>query len=87
MPMQAVAVLGWVPIVLCFGYGNYIDEFASVATLGELHRATDQGIEGVVFAYADIQTRVVLCAALTFDDVACFCKLAAENFDAKSFAF
>lgn len=38
--------------------------------------------QSVVLADAYIQARVVDCAALTLEDVACFSVLAAENLDA-----
>lgn len=72
--------------VLSFG-GLYVDELASVASFGEFHSATDESIEGVILTDAHVQTGVVYCSALTLEDVAGFGELAAENFNAESFAF
>ena len=76
---------------LCFGYFNRdgvdADEFASAFTFGESNGAVDEGVERMVFAHADVQAGVMYGAALTFDDITCFCELAAENFDAQTFAF
>ena len=67
---------------LCLGYGSHVDEPAAVATFGKYNSAVDEGIQSVVLADAYIQARVVDCAALTLEDIACFSVLAAENFDA-----
>lgn len=70
------------PALSCFGYFNvkrlYADEFAAAFANGEDYSAIDKGIDCVIFAHADIKTRMVNCAALAFDDVACFGELATE---------
>ena len=75
---------------LCFSNfyhnGHNVDELASALTFCEGYSAVDEGIESVVFAHAYILSGVVNCAALTFDDVACFSILTTEYFDAESFA-
>ena len=72
---------------LCFAYGLHVDELATVAAFGELHRAVNEGIESVVFAHAYVQTGVVYSTALALEDVACFGILSAEDFHAQTFAF
>ena len=67
--------------------GLDVDELATVATFAELYSAADEGIESVVLADTDIQTGMVHCAALTFQDVTCFAVLTAKNFYAESLAF
>lgn len=72
---------------LCFAYGSYVDELATVAAFGELYGAVHEGVESVVFAHAYVEARVVYGAALALDDVAGFGKLATEDFHAQTFAF
>jgi hypothetical protein len=53
----------------CWGfYGFYGDKTASPAAVNEVHLAGYFGVEGVVFAPADVQTGLQLGAALTDDD-------------------
>ena len=77
----------WFAFCLCFGYGEHVDELATVASFRELHGSAHQSIKSVVFADAYVQAGVVDSAALTFDDVAGFGELSAENFYTESFAF
>ena len=83
--------MGFVAELLCFGgfddCGSDVDEFTSAFAFGKDDSSVNQGIDCVVFAHADILSGMVDCAALAFDDVTCFCKLATEYFDAESFAF
>ncbi len=72
---------------LSLGYRYNIDELTAVAAFSETYCAVDKCIECVVFAHTYVEARMVYGAALTFDDVTGFCKLAAENLDAKTFAF
>ena len=67
--------------------GLDVDELATVATFAELYSAADEGIESVVLADTDIQTGMVHCAALTFENVAGFGELAAEDLNTQTFAF
>ena len=69
------------------GQRSYADERAAFAFLAERYRSVDQGEERMVFAHADILTGIVNRAALTDDDVARLCELAAEQFDTEPFAF
>ena len=64
--------------------GNHRNDALVVAGLAEIHRAIDERKQRVVFADADVQTRIVLRAALANDDVAGDALLATENLDAKS---
>ena len=73
--------------VLCLGHRSYVDELAAVATFGELNCAVDKGIEGMVFTDTYVQTGVVNCTALAFQDIAGFGILTAENLNTESFAF
>ncbi len=73
-------------LVGCFNW-SYIDELATAFTFCKEHCTVYQCKQSVVFTHTNIQTRVVNCATLTFDDVACFSKLTTEDFDAQSFAF
>ena len=52
----------------------------------EFHDAVCKCEQSVIFAHAYIVTRIVLCAALTNDDVACDYCLSTENFHSESFA-
>ena len=72
--------------VLCLGHRSYVDELAAVATFGELNCAVDKGIEGMVFTDTYVQTGVVNCTALAFQDIAGFGILTAENLNTESFA-
>ena len=72
---------------LCFAYGSYVDELATVAAFGELYGAVHEGVESVVFAHAYVEARVVYGATLTFDDVTGFAVLTTENLYSESFAF
>ena len=73
---------------LCFSNydRSHVDKLAAAFTFGESYSAINEGVKSVIFAHANVQTGMVNCATLTFDDVACFCKLATEYFDAESFA-
>lgn len=66
--------------------GNADVGFA-LALLAELYGSVYECEEGVILAHADVFTGVVDRAALTDDDVARLCELAAEQFDAESLAF
>ena len=57
-----------------------------LSLLLEFHDAVCKCEQSVVFAHAYIVTRIVLCAALTNDDVACDDCLSTENFHSESFA-
>ncbi len=50
--------------------GLYINELTSLLTGGEYYDSVDKSEEGVILAHAYIETGMVLCAALTFEDVA-----------------
>lgn len=67
--------------------GCHVDEAATLLSGGEHYGAVNEGIKSVVLAHTHVFTGVVNCSTLTFDDVACFSKLTAENLDAESFAF
>ena len=73
--------------VLCLGHRSYVDELAAVATFGELNCAVDKGIEGMVFTDTYVQTGVVNCTALAFQDIAGFGILTAENLNTDSRPF
>ena len=64
-----------------------IDKLAAAFTFCKVDCTVYQRKQCVVLTHANIQTRMVNCATLTFDDVACFSKLTTEDFDAQSFAF
>ena len=67
--------------------GRNVDETATVATLGEEDCAVDQCVDCVVLAHAYVEAGVVDSAALALDDIAGLGELAAEDFNAESFAF
>lgn len=73
--------------LLSFSGGEHVDELATVAAFRELNGAAYECIESVVFADAYVKARVVLGAALTFEDVAGFAGLTTEDFYTESFAF
>lgn len=72
---------------LCFGDGSDVDELAAVLAFGEGYDAVDECVDGVVLAHAYVEAGVVNSAALTFDDIAGFGKLTAEEFHTETFAF
>ena len=69
-----------------FGQGGYAHVGLAFAFLAEGYRAVYQCEEGVIFAHAYVLAGVVYRTALANDDVAGFRELAAEQFDAESFA-
>lgn len=72
---------------LCFGNGSHVDEATSVTTLGKEDETIDKSVECVVLTDTDVETGMVDCTTLTFEDVAGFSKLTAKDFDAEAFAF
>lgn len=72
---------------LCLSDRLYIDVFTSFLAYSEYHCAVDKSVNSVVFAQTDVFAGVVLCATLTFDDVACLGELAAEELQTETFAF
>lgn len=86
-----IGIFSSVVLALCFSNFNrnrvYVDEFASAFSFGEDYSTVDESVESVVFAHTYVQTGMVNCATLTFDDIARFGILATEYFDAESFAF
>ena len=60
-------------------------ERTALAFLAERYRSVYQREERVILTHADVLTGTVYRAALTDDDVARLCELAAEQFDAESF--
>ena len=69
------------------GQRSDADERAALAFFAERYRSVDQSEERMVLTHADVLTGIVHRAALTDDDVARLGELAAEQFDAESFAF
>ena len=67
--------------------GLYVDELTTFLACSEEYSTVDEGEEGVVFTHTYIQSRVVLSATLTLDDVAGLAFAAAEDLYTKSFAF
>ena len=67
--------------------GCDVDETTTIFANGENHVAVYESVESVVAADADIYTGMVNCAALAVDDVTCFGKLSAKDFDAETLAF
>lgn len=67
--------------------GSDVDETTTILANGEDHVTVYESVEGVVAADAHIYTGMVNCAALAFDDVTCFGKLSAKDFDAETLAF
>lgn len=68
-------------------YWLHVDELATAFTFSKVYGPINQCKQSVVFTHTNIQTWMVNCTTLTFDDVACFSKLTTEDFDAQSFAF
>ena len=50
-------------------------------TFLELYGSVHESIEGVVLTHSNVSARIVTCAALTNDDVACNALLSAKNLD------
>ena len=67
--------------------GLYVDELAALFACSEHYYAVDESEESVVLAHTYIKTGMVLCAALTLDDVAGFAVGATEDLHAEAFAF
>ena len=64
-----------------------VDEATAFLTCGENHYAVDEGEERVILAHANVESGMVLGAALTLEDISGFAVGAAEYLDAQSFAF
>ena len=47
----------------------YVDVFSTFFTGGENHYAVDEGEKGMILAHTNVQTGMVLSAALTLQDV------------------
>ena len=67
-------------------YGLNVDVFSSFLSGSEHHITVNESEESVVLAHTDIQAGMMLCAALTLDDVAGFAIRPTEDFDAEAFA-
>lgn len=67
--------------------GSHVDKLAAVLSFGEHNHAVDEGEESVILAHADIETGMVHCATLAFDDIARLTVRTTKNFHTKSFAF
>ncbi len=67
--------------------GLYVDKLTTFLACSEHYNAIDEGEESVVFAHAYVETRMMLSAALTLDDVAGLAGRPTEDFHAKAFAF
>jgi hypothetical protein len=65
-------------------YGLYGDKTAGPAAVDEVHPASNLGIEGVIFAPADVQTGLQPGAALADDDGTTGDYLASEDFHTQS---
>jgi len=66
------------PRLLC-SQGLYVCESPLVAAIPELHRSADLGEERIVFADADIDSRLDRCSTLPNDDRAAGHNLAAKG--------
>ncbi len=67
--------------------GLHVDELATLFACGEYNYSVDEGEESVILAHADIETGMVHCATLAFDDIARLTVRTTKNFHTKSFAF
>ena len=72
---------------LCLCHGLHVDVTAAFFTAGEHNCAVNESVDGVILAHAYVETGVMHCAALTFDNVACLGELTAKNLNTESFAF
>ncbi len=72
---------------LCLAYRLYVDKLATIATFGEHYNAIYEGIDSVILAKTNVETRVVNRATLTLDDVTGFASLATKNLHTESLAF
>lgn len=52
-------------------FGLHVDELATLFAGGEHHDSVDEGEECVILTHAYVETGMVHCSTLTFDDVAC----------------
>ncbi len=89
MPQPVLNVLRGTSLVLLFcRYFNRVDvDVLAAFPFGESHCAVDERVQCVVTAHSYVNARMVHCAALALDDIAGFCILTTEQFDAQSFAF
>ena len=71
---------------LCLACRLYADKATAIFACGEHNYSVNKGIDCMILAHAYVKARMVNCATLTFDDVTGFSILAAEYFDAESFA-
>lgn len=65
----------------------HVDKLAPFLARGEHHNTINQCEECVILAHTHVQTRVVHCATLTFQDIACPAARTTKNLNTKSFAF
>ena len=52
-------------------FGLHVDELATLFAGGEHHDSVYESEESVILTHTDIQTGMVNCSTLTFDDVSC----------------
>lgn len=64
-----------------------IDKFATLLTCCEHYCSVDKGEESVVFTHTYVETGMVNCSTLTFEDVSCLAVGTTEDFHTESFAF
>ena len=66
--------------------GSYLHEGFAVCFLVEANGTIYECKESVVLAHTHVLTGIVNSTPLTDENVACLCKLTAEQFNAESFA-
>ena len=67
-------------------YGGYANERFAVCFLAESYGTVYECKESVVFTHTHVLAGVVYGTTLADENVACFCKFTAEQFNAESFA-
>jgi hypothetical protein len=78
--------LSW-RVLLSLSVGHHIDELAALFTGSKYYNAVDECEDSVVFTHTYVQTGVVYCTTLTFDDVTGAAVAATKDFNAQAFAF
>ena len=84
---ERIAFLSSLIGALRLGYGLHVDETAAFLAGGEHNHTVNESIDGMILTHAHVQTGMVNCATLTFDNIARFGVLTAKNLHSESFAF
>jgi hypothetical protein len=86
-PNRIASFFSCLGVLLSLSVGHHIDELAALFTGSKYYNAVDECEDSVVFTHTYVQTGVVYCTTLTFDDVTGAAVAATKDFNAQAFAF